>query len=279
MMAKAQRDAQYRLSKGRGYIETPTCSRIHNHPDPCHYCWYGGCNKDFETKLAEFQSKLYDSDETGYVGGKTENTSSQKDDLDHAHKNNFNTTNGPGILETQTQVCGCLNDTCSICMKNKTGMDTRIGVIQGQGENAKADDKTNECAQAVNKDTFGPWQDSLKETCCTEEPPILTNNYRFKLPSSAYCQYAQHEYESDLISQQYKPIPFDQRELLWRANEASTKEQRAHNYMQEVPLSFVQPVWKQKSLNSWTNRDENNLRIPCITDIIGSSRKTDAHRR
>ena len=37
---------------------------------------------------------------------------------------------------------------------------------------------------------------------------------------------------------------------------------------------------KVRSLpNRWTNRDENNLRRPCISKVIGMLNKSDAHRR
>ena len=275
-MAKKQRDAQYNAAKDPEYIETPTCSRVHNHPDPCHHCWYGGCNKDFDAKIAEFQARLYSPNETGSTGGKAEMSSAEHGDIDLKINS---------ILDEQ-QVCGCLNDSCSACKNKKSGMGTEPCLAQKQTENSKTSEKKNNIDQrggpAVNKDTtFGPWKDSVRENGCTEEQFILTNVYQFKLPSFAHCQSTQNEYASDFITRHkdlnYKPISVEQWKLLCRSKKVPNKEQDAQSHSEES--SSLPPALKQTTRNSWTYRDEDNLRIPCIADVIGSYRKTDAHKR
>jgi len=43
MHARIERDAQFAFEK-LFYHEAATCTRVHNHPDPCRHCWPGSAN-------------------------------------------------------------------------------------------------------------------------------------------------------------------------------------------------------------------------------------------
>ncbi|XP_045196359.2 uncharacterized protein LOC123551466 isoform X2 [Mercenaria mercenaria] len=293
MVAKAQRDAQYLQDNGPDYIETPTCNHIHNHPDPCHYCWSGGCNTGFEAKVAEFQSRQYSSTKsthTGYSGGKTEKSSAQHSILDPKDKHDCSLISDLKVSGGQTEICNCLNDTC-VCHQNNADLETehKQGQIQTEKEqNEKSNPSNQREGYSTFKDTFGPRQDNSKNRGYGDEQIIFTNVYQSKLPSSIHLQSTQNEYASDLENRHFYLTPNrmfnDQLKSLYRVNAATelhtpTQPWVPQKHKEEALKKGLPPNMKQTRRNSWMYRDENNLRIPCIADVIGSSNKSDAHKK
>lgn len=284
MKEKMQRDAQYQQVCSAHLDETPTCCRVLNHPDPCHHCWVGGIHNQSEPKIMYFRSQIFDRVSLG-CNAEHENLSS---------------------------ICKrCNSRYCSqkdICLRPDFNQDGSVADIPQEGSNTQkiepsrsdtdAKREDDECHTSKENTTenpkskpevFGPWSDSSK-MANEEEKLLLPHVYRFKLPSSLHS--FPQEKRTDICNEgknaQVEKADIKDTNLI-NSVKALNRDKCLQNRFVALGESRRTDTascsvsnlvtLNHTSRNTWTFRDENNLRMPCISSVLGCTSKSDVHKR
>lgn len=283
MADRVSRDTQYAV-EGPNYDEAATCTRVHNHPDPCHHCWTGGYNKDFNLKLAEFQSKLYD-----VTKNYQPNSESVNDIPCKCSAKTVNEDRPCACVERNTEEIMPVKDEavkqCASCGRCKDSTET--DEAGGDVNDCKvADDKSDEASSSTcnTNGLFGPWEESI--TPNKDETLLMRNVYQCKLPSSMHCKASENDFAVNVHDRHNQlnhgstfPKPWVSlcREKLRQTlpsepNKETMEERMERNAKEDLERSKL-------AKTSWTFRDENNIRKPCIADVLGTFDKSNAHKR
>ncbi|KAL4232691.1 hypothetical protein ACF0H5_007379 [Mactra antiquata] len=283
MMDRLSRDKQYYF-EGPNYVEAPTCTRVHNHPDPCHHCWTGGYNKDFKLRLEEFQSKLQDFRETV---------------LPLCANGQISHCKGCASLVVKNdEKCACAV-TCSLEKAREENVDSQKkscctdckSTTKADVENNKVEDcgseKCNEIALCAcpGRTHIGTRLDSIPVD--RDENILLRSVYQFKLPSCKHCKETENDFAHN-VAERHSLLNHDcSLNTPWLAkcrtrNNKTSSDKMVQENNEDDTEEQTDDVDNERSKlarNSWIFRDENNLRRPCIAKVLGNFNKTNAHKR
>lgn len=261
LLDKTLRDTQYQV-EGPDLDETPTCCHVHCHPNPCHHCWAGGYNKDFDAKLAKYQARLYDSTKLNChkCPGDDRTPCGRCGNIACKHKNHCHCIMGNNVVKSndagKVHAFKRFKYSCSVCgLNNMTLKSDARHEAENEAVNeadAEYSDRNQLEHRNIGKYLFGPWEENVDRDDADQQL-MMANVDKIKLP---LCR--------------------DRMKLddLTPGQVHYTQEQRLENIMVR-PLSPS----TRKPRNCWTFRNENNLRIPCIADVLGSPHRNDAHKR
>lgn len=252
MVRMLARDAHFRAVCASHLPDTPTCCRILNHPDPCPYCWTGGLDHD-----------LNDAD---------------------------NHTPTTVTKATPHKVTRALHQASKQPTDNA---DQHLGnTFESTGSaNASGDDNTD-IKTYEQSDLFGPWSDSFKMSE-KDENLLLPHYYNSRLPSFVHFGPTQNEFVSSFLerhdSKRYQKTDDNKIDYFGPWSALSRQKTSPSGLIWEPdldvgretcePFRDVASLLPLRMRNTSTFRDENNLRIPCISNAIGKISKAEFQKR
>ena len=192
-------------------------------------------------------------------------------------------------------------DTSSICggeptigESNIPGSDVKINTtVKKDANKDEYGCQVRDINDAEKGDAFGPWKNN---TASEEdlEPFLLSHVYNFKLPSSLHNSGTENEYSSAYLDRHGIHHRYSNRYSdyfgPWKLQSSKPLDARNRHFDKKDEVSVIGRILEkqiqaqQKIMashrNSWTFREaKHNLRIPCISNVIGFKNKTDAHTK
>lgn len=238
---KLQRDLQF-VDEGPSYIEQQTCSNIVTHPDPCPHCWPGRKAKPSEPLLATLSQRA--ESVTGHECQTGDQEPCRRCHYSRCkHKHHCQGGRLDLLFEDFQQPSRLSNQNQSISRRER-------------------------CGESSDDNAFGPWSDrpAGNDKLNKDTSDEIWSNI-FNQSSTAYVP-TRSESVPLSIKQGKTSLLSDRRDFTVR-------------HPLDRPQSGIDSSRRSSIVgrNSWSYRESDNLRFPCISNVIGTLDKSEAHSR